>query len=79
MLKRIPTILAKGLKSFFASINTRLTLYESLKDLPALLELIIWKSKTIHQSSPSNTLLTTEMKMQFDSDSVTMVNIIVPV
>ena len=36
----IPTILAKGLKSFFASINTRLTLYESLKDSPALLELV---------------------------------------
>ena len=79
MLNLIPTIRAKGLKSFFASINTRLTLYESLKDSPALLELVIRELKSIDQSSPSNTFLTTEMKMQCRFDSITMVNIIVPV
>ena len=77
MLNLIPTIRTKGLKSFFASINTRLTLYESLKDSPALLELVIRELKSIDQSSPSNTLLTTEMKMQCRFDSITMVNIIV--
>jgi hypothetical protein len=50
-----------------------------LKYSPAPLELVIWKLKSIDHSSPSNTLLTTKMKMQCHSDSVTMVIIFVPV
>ena len=63
MLKCIPTIWPRVWSHFFASINTRLTLYESLKDSPALLELVIWELKSIDQSSPSNTLLTTKIKI----------------
>jgi hypothetical protein len=78
MLRRIPTIGAKGMKSFFASIDSRLSLYQDLKDSPSLLELVLWKSKIIDQFSPSDTLLTTAMKMQCRTDSIRMVNIIVP-
>ena len=78
MLRRIPTIRAKGMESFFASIDSRLTLYESLEDSPALLELVLWKSKITKRFSQSNTLPTTEMKMQCRADSIRMVNIVVP-
>ena len=77
-LRRVPTIRAKGMESLFDSIDSRLSLYESLEDLPALLELVIWKSIITDQSSPSNIPLTTEMKMQCRTDSISMVNIIVP-
>ncbi len=77
-LRRIPTIRAKGMESFFASINSRLSLYEDLEDLPALLELVLWRSKIIDQFSPSNISLTTEMKMKCRTDSIGMVRIIVP-
>jgi hypothetical protein len=78
MLRRIPSIRAKDMESFFASIDSRLSLYDNLKDSPALLELVIWKSKIFDQFSPSDTLLTTEIKMHCRTDSISMVNIIVP-
>jgi hypothetical protein len=79
MLRRIPTISkVKSVQSFFASIDSKLSFYEGLMDSSALLELLIWKSKIIDGFSLSNTLLTTEMKMQCRTDSIMMVNIIVP-
>jgi hypothetical protein len=77
-LRHIPTIRAKGMESLFDSIDSRLSLYESLEDLPALLELVIWKSIITDQFSPSNIPLTTEMKMQCRTDSIGMISIIVP-
>ena len=77
MLKHIPTLHPKGMNSFFDSIESRLTLYENLKDTPALLELAIWKSKITEQHG-CNIHLTTEMKIQCRTDSLTMVNITVP-
>jgi hypothetical protein len=41
MLRRIPTICAEGLHSVFASIDFRTYLYEVLKDLPSMLELVL--------------------------------------
>ena len=43
-----------------------------------MLELALWKSKIIEQFSGRNILLTTEMKMQCLTESITMVNVIVP-
>ena len=77
MLRRIPSIRPKGMNSFFVSIDSRLSFYEILKESPALLELAIWKSK-ITERTGHNILLTTETKMRCRTDSVTMVNIIVP-
>lgn len=66
------------MKSLFVSIDSRLSFYESLKDTPALLELGIWKAKITERFSSSNTILTTEMRTQCRTDSIRMVNIIVP-
>ena len=38
MLNRIPSIPLKSMKSYFVSIDSRLTMYERLKESPALLE-----------------------------------------
>ena len=77
MLSFIPKIHStKGMKSFFANIDTRLTLYEDLKDTPALLELAIWKSKIIERLHRTDILLTTEMKMRCRTESIAVVNII---
>ncbi len=52
-----------------------LSVYEHLKDVPALLELAIWKSKITEQYDFD--LLNHIMKMQCRTDSITMANIIV--
>jgi hypothetical protein len=78
MLRRIPTIRPKGMKSFFITINSQLSFYEDLKGSLALLELAIWKSKITEQFGRSNIFLTTEMKMRCRTESFTMINIIVP-
>ncbi len=59
-----------------SQIESRLSFYEKLKDSPALLELAIWKS-TIMEQLCNKIYLTTKMKMQFCTDSITMINIIV--
>jgi hypothetical protein len=45
MLRRIPTISKEGATAYLDTIDAKLTLFESLKDSPGLLELVIWKSK----------------------------------
>ena len=45
MLRRIPLISKQGLKSYFDSVDVKLSVYEILKDAPVLLELALWKSK----------------------------------
>jgi hypothetical protein len=42
MLRRIPSIPDKDLSAYFDSIDSKLSLYENLKDAPVLLELAIY-------------------------------------
>jgi hypothetical protein len=43
MLQRIPSIAEDDLQLYFDSISKNLQLYNTLKDVPALLELVMWK------------------------------------
>ncbi len=43
MLQRIPSIAKDDLHLYFDSISKKLQLYNTLKDVPALLELVMWK------------------------------------
>ncbi len=43
MLQHIPSIANDNLHSYFDSISKKLQLYNTLKDVPALLELVMWK------------------------------------
>jgi hypothetical protein len=89
MLSRIPSIHPKGTNSFFASNESRIFLYEILKDAPALLELAIWKSKMTEQHGQDDDIVLAKTKKkrrigsvskeQSRTDSVTMVIIIVPI
>lgn len=88
MLNCVPSIHPKGIYSFFASIESKLSLYENLKDTPALLELAIWKSKIVEQNGEGNhggftnkrkkMRIGSVSKMQIRTDSIFMVMIIVP-
>jgi hypothetical protein len=79
MLRLIPSIVPKCLKSCFASINFKLSIYKYLTDALRLLELAIWLTKITVQSYGDIDLVTTDMKMQCSTDSfTTMVTIIVP-
>jgi hypothetical protein len=89
MLSRIPTIHPDGVNIFFHSIESKLTLYENLKDHPALLELAIWKSKISDQHDHSDDHIMTNLtkkrrtdsvsRTQFRNESLNMVMIIVPI
>ena len=64
MLRGISSIAGfRDLYPHFDSINSKLSVYEKLKDSPALLELAIWKSKIIEQTEGNVDLLTIDMKM----------------
>ena len=62
MLQRIPSIADDNLHLYFDSINKKLQLYSTLKDVPALLELVMWKL-TIVTNFDEN-----DMKMIFLDD-----------
>jgi hypothetical protein len=72
-LWRIPSISPKGLDSHFCCIDSKLSVYDELKDAPTLLELAIWKLK-IDERTDGNI----DMKMEYRIDSLSMVVIIVP-
>ena len=78
MLGGIPSISSKGLDSFFRSIDSKLSVYDKLKDAPALLELAIWKSKIIERTDGNIDLLDADMKIEHRTDSLSVVVIIVP-
>jgi hypothetical protein len=78
MLGGIPSISSKDLDSYFRSINSKLSVYDKLKDAPALLELAIWKSKIIERTDGNIDLLDADVKIECRTDSLTMVVIIVP-
>jgi hypothetical protein len=64
MLGGIPSISSKGLDSYFHSIDSKLSVYNKLKDAPALLELAIWKSKIIERTDGNIDLLDADMKIE---------------
>jgi len=78
MLGGIPSISSEGLCSYFRSIDSKLSVYDELKDAPALLELAIWKSKIIERTDGNIDLLDADMKIECRNDSLSMVAIIVP-
>jgi hypothetical protein len=90
MLCCIPSAHPKGMNNYFRFIQWKLSLYESLRYSPTLLELAIWKSKTTEQYyyDHNNDHLIANMekkrhansvlRMQCRTDSITMVKIIVP-
>jgi hypothetical protein len=47
MLRRIPSISPENLSAYFDFINSKLSVYESLKDVPMLLELAIYRNNGI--------------------------------
>jgi hypothetical protein len=78
MLGGIPAISPESLDSYFRSIDSKLSVYEKLKDAPALLELAIWKSKIIKRTDGNINNISADMKMKCRIDSLSMVVIIVP-
>jgi hypothetical protein len=80
MLRCIPSTSPEGLDMCYDSINSKLSVYENLRDAPMLLELAIWKSKIIQQLfNRDNGILTVNMlKMKCHTNSVAMVTIIAP-
>ena len=79
MLSRIPLISKKDLEKFFVYTDSKLSVYENLKDAPMMLELAIWKSKITEQNDMNNdSTLTDDTKMQCRIASFSMVAIIVP-
>ncbi len=51
MLKSSPPVVLELGNKYFASIDSKITVYESLQDPAALLELAIWKSKLNQHNS----------------------------
>jgi len=78
MLGGIPSVSSICLDMYFCSIVSKLSVYEKLKDAPALLELAIWKSKIIERTNGNIDLLDADMKIECRTDSLYMVVIIVP-
>ncbi len=80
MLSLIPLISKQGLKSYFDSIDIKLSAYKNLEDAPMLLELALWKSKFIEQMFDSNndTITVGMLKQPCHTKSITMVSIVVP-
>jgi hypothetical protein len=78
MLRRIPMISKQVLKSYFTSIDIKLSVYENLKDAPVLLELALWKSKIMERFDKNKYALVGCTKMECRTDSLSMVGIIVP-
>jgi hypothetical protein len=78
MLGGIPSISSEGLDSYFRSIDSKLSVYDKLKDAPSLLELAIWNSKIIERTDGNIDLLDADMKIECRTDSLTMDVIIVP-
>ena len=80
MLQRIPSISNDNLQSYFNSINKKLNLYNTLKDVPALLELVIWKLTIITENDEDDIfdILSANTKTQYRVGSLGMVKLIVP-
>jgi hypothetical protein len=71
-LWRIPSISLEGLDLHFCCIDSKLSVYDELKDAPALMELAIWKSKIDERTDGI-----IDMKMECRIDSLSMFVIIV--
>jgi hypothetical protein len=55
MLRRIPSISPEGLQSYFRSIDAKLSVYDELKDAPALLELASGNRKLTNELTGTST------------------------
>ena len=58
MLRRIPSISPEILSAYFESINSKLSVYENLKDAPMLLELAIYQNNGILNNNIDDILTT---------------------
>ena len=63
MLQRIPSIAEDDLHPYFDSISKKLQLYNTLKDVPALLELVMWKLMIV-TNFDENDILTNFVQMK---------------
>jgi hypothetical protein len=58
MLRRIPSIFHTDLSAYFDSIDSKLSIYQKLKDAPMLLELAIYRNNAIHSTNIDDILNT---------------------
>jgi CRISPR/Cas system CMR-associated protein Cmr5 small subunit len=78
MLQRIPSIAEDNLHLYFVSINEKLQLYSKLKDVPALLELVMWKFTIVTNLDENDDILSADEKTKCREKSMLMVRKIVP-
>ena len=80
MLQRIPSIADNNLHSYFDSIKKKLQLYNTLKDVPALLELVMWKLMIIRNYDENDIfdILSADDKTKCQDEGLLMVGKIVP-
>jgi CRISPR/Cas system CMR-associated protein Cmr5 small subunit len=78
MLQRIPSIAEDNLHLYFDSINEKLQLYSKLKDVPALLELVMWKFTIVTNLDENEDMLSADEKTKCREKSMLMVRKIVP-
>jgi hypothetical protein len=80
MLQRIPSIAEDNLHLYFDSISKKLQLYSTLKDVPALLELVKWKLTIVTNFYENDIfdILSADEKTKCQDKSILMVRKIVP-
>jgi hypothetical protein len=80
MLQRIPSIADNNLHSYFELISKKLHLHNTLKDVPALLELVMWKLMIIRNYDENDIfdILSADDKTKCQVESLLMVRKIVP-
>jgi hypothetical protein len=62
MLTRVPSIPSEDLSAHFDSINSKLSIYENLKDAPMLLKLAIYQNNAILNTTTNiDNILDTDM------------------
>ncbi len=80
MLQRIPSIAKDNLHLYFDWISKKLQLYSTLKDVPALLELVMWKLTIVTNIDENDIfdILSADEKTKCQDTSILMVRKIVP-
>ena len=85
MLERIPSIAEDNLHLYFDLISKKLQLYSTLKDVPALLELVMWKFTIVTNLDENDMkmiflddILSADEKTKCQEKSMLMVRKIVP-
>jgi hypothetical protein len=80
MLQRIPSIAKDDLHLYFDSINKILQLHYTLKDVPALLELVMWKLMIVTNFNENDIfdILSADEKTKCQEKTILMVRKNVP-